>query len=1247
MTDPEMQAVMRVLAALIGPALYTNKNLVYLHLCHMVNVSLKFGTTDASTHGYVWFGLILGPLFHRYADGYRFGKVACELVEKRKFLAYKAKMYFCMEIICCWTQPVQTAINFIRAAFDAAVETGDLTFACYSCNHLVTDLLLQGVHLDEVWRESEKCLHFDRKIKFRDAADIIVSQQRFIQNMRGKTLTFSSFSDAQFDEVAFESQLTEDRMATMVCWYWILKLEARFMSGDYAEAIAAAEQAKAMISASYAHIQLLGYNYYAALVIAALYPAALPERQSTLREELSAHLEQLREWAESCPETFLDKYSLVSAELARIDGRVQDAMRLYEEAIRAARENGFVQNEGIGKELAARYYLDRGYETIGHAYLREARYCYLRWGAEGKVRQLDQRYPHLHEERAPASSTATIGTPVEQLDLGTAIKASHAVSGEIVLEKLIETLLVIAVEHAGAERGLLILPRGEEHRIEAEARTGRDKVEVQLGQRLITPAELPESLLRYVVRTQESVILDDASLQNRFSEDDYLRQRRARSVLCLPLVKQAKLMGVLYLENNLAPPVFTPKRLAMLELLVSQAAISLDHARLYAHLTQENSDRRKAEEALRASEERWRKLFENSSAGIALVTPDGRFVTANLALQKMLGYTEEELQCLTALEVTHEEDRAATEAILAESGEGQRRDYRIEKRYRRKDDNVIWADVSSTLVPATGSTPAFFATVIVDITERKRAEEELRESEQRLQDIVDNTTAVVFVKDLDLRYLLVNREYERRYRVRRDQIRGKTDFDIHPPEVAEAVRDNDRQVMEAGLPIQFEETVPSDGGKRVYVSAKFLLRDRTGKPYAVCGIATDITESKRAEEMQAAIAHEREMFAQQRHLGRANEALRGCLDALASVRELDDFLGQVMATMTRQLGAVSSTLRVRNFEQNTLPLELVFQDGRVMSPDEAKYPEKWRNVSLVEKRFTLFLNEPSAITRTLDPHSPIPDDHRAYLLGLGVKTILIISLPSRGQVNGRLTFRFTEERDFQAEELEIARALATQASLAIQLTQLAKTARQSAVLEERNRLAGEIHDSLAQNFAGISMQLLVATEAMQIKSKDAFSHVERATDLARFGLSEARRSALSLRSDIIEESGLIEALKRLVERSNIPGLLGCSFRSSEVCEESLAPSVQQDLLRIAQEAISNAIRHARPTVIKVSLRRNPPNLVLKIRDNGSGIAKDRSSGEGFGFGNMRARAKNIGAELDIRSSAGRGTSVVVRLPVIS
>jgi PAS domain S-box-containing protein len=739
MSDPEMQAATDMLSALLPPAYFTDFNLFCLLAFRIVNLSVKYGTNGASANAYGYCGTILGSFFHRYREGFCFSKLACDLVEKHGFVAYRAKTHFLMGTVAFWTQPIVSAIELHRAAFRTATETGDLTYACYSMCQSVHALLLRNDPLDAVWRESEQSLDFAQKAGFRDMADAIMSQQRFIATMRGRTATFSTFSDARFDETAFEAQLTEDRIPTMVCLYWILKLKARFLSGDYAEALGAADKAKALLWASAAIMYLLDYFYYAALTVAALYEKGSNEEQSEWRELLTTHREQLREWAENYPPTFDDKHALVSAEFARVEGRDLDAMRLYEEAIRAASDNGFVQNEGLAKELAGQFYLKRGIEKVARSYLREARYCYLCWGALGKVLQLEQRYPTICEQPS-GRPTTTIGTFVEQLDLGTVMKASHAVSGEIVLEKLIETLMAIAVEHAGAERGLLILPHGEEHRIEAEARTGRDGVEVSLRQRLMTPSELPASVLRYVIRTQESVILNDASIHNLFSEDEYVYQSHPRSILCLPLVKQAKLTGVLYLENSLVPGVFTPKRLAMLELLASQAAISLDHARLYAQLTQENSDRRKAEEALRASEERWRKLFENSSAGIALVTPDGRFIAANLALQKMLGYTEEELQMLTALEVSHEEDRAGTEAILAESADGQRRDYRIEKRYRRKDGSVIWADLSTTLVPATGSTPAFFAAVVVDRTESKRAEEALQKAQAELAHVTRVTT---------------------------------------------------------------------------------------------------------------------------------------------------------------------------------------------------------------------------------------------------------------------------------------------------------------------------------------------------------------------------------------------------------------------------------------------------------------------------------------------------------------------------
>jgi signal transduction histidine kinase len=313
-------------------------------------------------------------------------------------------------------------------------------------------------------------------------------------------------------------------------------------------------------------------------------------------------------WAENCPENFGNRAALVAAEIARIEGRPLDAENLYEKAIQSARQHGFIQNEAIAHETAARFYSVRGFTTIANAYLRSARYCYLRWGAAGKVEQLDQRYPNVAQETS-LRSTVQIVEPVRQVDLETVTKASQAVSSEIVLERLIETLLTIALQHGAGERALLILGRGDDQQIAAEARSVRNKIAVDFRESTLTPSELPESLIRYVIRTQEPVILSDASTDNIFSEDEYIRQKRPRSVLCLPLIKRRRLIGTLYLENNLAPNVFAPNRLATLELIASQAAISLEQARLYAELTRANeelkaeiAERRRAEQALRQKE---------------------------------------------------------------------------------------------------------------------------------------------------------------------------------------------------------------------------------------------------------------------------------------------------------------------------------------------------------------------------------------------------------------------------------------------------------------------------------------------------------------------------------------------------------------------------------------------------------------------------------------------------------------------
>ena len=380
-------------------------------------------------------------------------------------------------------------------------------------------------------------------------------------------------------------------------------------------------------------------------------------------------------------------------------------------------------------------------------------------------------------------------------------------------------------------------------------------------------------------------------------------------------------------------------------------------------------------------------------------------------------------------------------------------------------------------------------------------------------------------------------------------------------------------------------------------------------------------------------------------LARANEALRGCLDMLASVPELNEFLGQVMMAISRQLGAVSCILKVFSAGQKRPLFDLLFQDGRIMSPADPSYPEVYRSLPLEELAVQSW-EMCTAVLHLEDPQTMLKQEGlRNYLLGQSVKTLLTIPLISRGELNGVLHFRFAEECDFPAEELELARALATQASLAIHLTELAKSAKRSAVLEERNRLAGEIHDSLGQSFAAVCMQLAVAAEETQNNGKAVLGQIGRAIELAKFGLCEARRSALGLRSQIIEESGLVEALKMLAERSNIPGRLRCTFRSNLEKDASLPVGIRQDLLRIAQEAISNAMRHAEPTAIDVSLRLDRTNLILKVTDNGCGMANTGGIRDGFGFVNMRARVENLNGSLNIRSAGGRGTSIVVTVPV--
>jgi PAS domain S-box-containing protein len=718
MSDPASLATLDVLTKVLPPALFTNGNLLSLAICRAVNLSLERGNSDGSCVAYVWLGQVAGPHFGNYRDGFRFGRLGYELVEKRGLKRFQART--CMVFgshVTPWTKHVRAGRDLIHRSFEVANKIGDLCFAVYSCINLNTNLLAAGDPLAEVQREAENGLEFAQKAGFGFVIDATAAQLGLIRTLRGLTPKFGSFDNGQFDEFLFERHFASDPvLAQPVCFYWIRKLQARFFAADYVSALDASLKAEPLLWTAPSNLEMAEYHLYGGLCRAALWDSASPDQREQHFEALAAHHRQLQIWAENCPDNFENRAALVGAEIARIQGRELDAEQLYEEAIRSARANGFVHNEALANELAARFYAARGFEKIAHAYLRDARYGYLRWGAAGKVRQLDELYPYLREEERVRGPTSTIGAPVEQLDLATVIKVSQAVSGEIVLERLIEKLMRIAVEHAGAERGLLIFPRGDELRIEAEATTSGDTVIVGSREVSVTAAVLAESIVHYVVRTQESVILDDASAQNPFSADTYIREHHARSILCLPLLKQAKLIGVLYLENNLTSHVFTPNRIALLKVLASQAAISLENTRLYGDLEER--------------EAKIRRLVEANIIGIVIWNFEGQIIEANEAFLRMVGYGREDLVSgrVSWREVTPDKWRAADEQALAElAATGICEPF--EKEYFRKDGSRVPVMVGAALLEGSRDEGVAF---VLDLREQKRAEEALRRSESYL-----------------------------------------------------------------------------------------------------------------------------------------------------------------------------------------------------------------------------------------------------------------------------------------------------------------------------------------------------------------------------------------------------------------------------------------------------------------------------------------------------------------------------------
>ncbi|AFY82192.1 AAA family ATPase [Oscillatoria acuminata] len=592
MENPEKQVCMTLLASFWGASFgggYLNYN-VWCVLT-MTRLSLTFGYAETSAFAYSSYGLMLA-LQNYYQTGYEFGEVALKLLDKSKTPIFGGKVInlFC-NAVNPYRKPFRTNLALYDRSYSICRSVGDVIYGVWALFLRLWTRLEIGDSLPEIAKEAEKSLITIRQTNYQ-------SMMYSCQNLQHVINQFQGIED-EFDEAEALRLWREGNLISWLNWYYYLKTQVLYTFERYEEALSICQEADPLFSGNLGFFYQTKHRFYYGLVLAAVYPTASETEQQEYWTLLEKQQQQLKVWAENCPENYQDKFLLVSAEIARISGKELEAMELYRQAIAQAKESGFTQNEALANELAAQFYFHKGWDEVGKVYIREAAYNYTKWGADAKVQQLETKYPKFlrraGQSGSPIDSFQTVNSTTgssrgSSLDLFTVMKASEAFSSEIVLSKMLEKLILILQENAGASKAFLILKTEERLTVEAAVVSGEKRMILQ-SIPVEECQEISSAIVNYVAKTQSDVVLNNATREGLFTQDPYILEHQPKSVLCTTIRHQGKLTGILYFENNLTTDAFTGDRLEVLQVLASQAAISLENALLYRTLEQKVEER--------------------------------------------------------------------------------------------------------------------------------------------------------------------------------------------------------------------------------------------------------------------------------------------------------------------------------------------------------------------------------------------------------------------------------------------------------------------------------------------------------------------------------------------------------------------------------------------------------------------------------------------------------------------------------
>ncbi len=747
MSNEKIKIAMSINVAIIPAAYQANPTLMILLILKQVELAIKYGNVSESSYSYICYGFILCGVVGDIETGYKFGQLGLNLVKKYGNTGIIARSIMIYNyLVMIWKEPVRDTTTAFLENYHTGLEVGDLEFASYSVYGYFYHSLIAGKSLTALNSEIDDYILIVSKLKHEG----VKNWMNIFKNLFTMLSSDSNFEELQESEKDEESRINrykEENDRTAICHSYLFKSIENYMWNEYENGLKYVNLTAQYIDCLTSSVAVVILNFYDSLIRLALYKDSSDESKKELLEKVFANQEQLKVWADHAPMNYKHKYDLVEAEIASCKGELK-AIDLYESAIAGANSNKYVQEEALAYELAAKFYFERKMEKFATTYIRESYSLYKKWGANAKAKQLKNKYIGVVQDISNLIDIDSTTRSDRELDVESIIKASQTISKEMNFGQLLKNLISIVIENVGAEKGVLIINEEENYKVQALKTTSPDKIEIMQNINIDECSEIPSKIVSSVIKSKEAIVINDASSDEVFSNIQYVKRNKTKSILCMPMILHSKIVGIIYLENNQLSGVFNKNRVGILNILSSQAVIAIGNAITF--------------EKLNIEKKYSQNIITNSPSMIIGLDTTGNTTFVNPRVEQVTGYNSDEIINKNWWDIFYpKEEYKQVDSFFKQLTRGEVVDY--EMSLTRKDGEkrvVVWNSSSQKDSKNQVSEIIGFGS---DITEKKVAESSLHKLQNYLSNIIDSMPSVLIGVNKTIKVTQWNKMAEETY----------------------------------------------------------------------------------------------------------------------------------------------------------------------------------------------------------------------------------------------------------------------------------------------------------------------------------------------------------------------------------------------------------------------------------------------------------------------------------------------------